>query len=294
MTNPTHNVTNVERAVVVPVKPVTPVKPIPDAPEPIVPGGDRSPTTPGDTTPDNEPAPLVPSDKTPNAPGDKPNEPAPLVPGDKTPTTGDRDSSTASDIDKELDLWCPAESVVTKRALVARARERCSRRRTDRSGDELHNYLSERGRRADRLIRNREYSTTDYESRLDNYYEVERSPSPDQSAIRNTFQRTGYDREHGFEDTSNFQTYTTYSSGNQDLPVVRASFGRSSRDPEHASYLAHWRYAERDANRYQLGNDGRPRFNDDDTYQLANDHENRAVPASQILGSSARVSWLST
>jgi hypothetical protein len=274
-----HNVTNVERAVVVPVKPVP--KPVHEPVEPIAPGGAKNPNVPG---------------------GDKaPSDPAPLVPVDKTPTAPvtDKDGNAApTSEDKDLDLWCPAENIVAKRSLEARTGGRgCSSRRTDREGDELREFYSTRSRRGEGYISSRPHSTVDYAPRIRDNYRMEREESPE-PFIGDYLDRTGYRRDYGFEhDYSaddggrDWATYSTHANDNPRQPVARVSYGRSRRNPDHIAVLAHERFAERDSNFYTLDAQGRPRTNDDGDYILRDDRDSRSAPVSEIVGRGARVSY---
>ena len=112
--NPTYNVTNVKRAVVLPLKPI-PHKPVAPLHEPLSPGGAKTPgASGGNRAPDAEPALLKPADKEANISG------------------SDRDgNSPLSSEEKVFDLWCPANVVLTKRAPGDSTR-RCLARRTNR------------------------------------------------------------------------------------------------------------------------------------------------------------------
>jgi hypothetical protein len=293
------NDTTVEqRAVpVIAPKPV-PVKPIVEAPEPIVPGA--KPAVPGDKAPDAAPAPLIPEEKPPPAPVTEKDPAAPATDKDPAASTDKKDDAPLTKEEElDLDLFCPADAAagaLVKRSLEARGRDGkgCSSRAGDRRGEDLNRYYDARATKADGYISSRPYSNTDFTSRTNANYRVEREPSPE-PFIGDTLGRTrlrdrGYEFDYVSEKYGDFQTHSTFSPGNKQEPVARISYGRNARDREDLAMIAHERFADRDSNRYQLDSKGRARTDERGNYINADGYKDRAVATSQLSHEGAKVS----
>ena len=120
---------------------------------------------------------------------------------------------------------------------------------------------------------------------------MERQSTPEES-IEDFMPRTGYSRDHGFsERPGDWETHSTYSGTGDNRgsePVSQISYARSG---DHAAYVAHQRWAERDSNRWQLNSRGDNIRDADDNFVPAADWQRNTVPVSNLVHEGSRVSF---